>query len=156
MATTSQLRKIHVLEKVLGLQDTEYRALLSGFSTPNGQRAASSKDLSVSEASALIDTLERMIDERPALKAREYASPRQRGFIMALWRNVSRMGYERGFRQTLDSFLRRRFHVSRFDRIPRKKASKVINALKRMNGRKTEKASPDQNSGQWTEKTGLF
>jgi hypothetical protein len=138
MSTVAQLKKIHVLERVLNLDDSEYRAVLSNFRAKDGQMAESSKELTLSEASALIMTLEKMVDMRPGLKTKEYASPKQRGFILGLWRDFTgtRAGDENGVRRTLDSFLRNRFHLSRFERIPRKKASKIISALRIMNKRK--------------------
>ena len=51
-ASASQIKKIHALKSVLGLDEDLYREMLSGFSVQ------SSKRLTVIQAGSLIETLE--------------------------------------------------------------------------------------------------
>ncbi|MBD3391731.1 MAG: DUF1018 domain-containing protein [Chitinivibrionales bacterium] len=138
MATEPQVRKIHALKSNLHLGDSDYRVMLSAYRDEAGRRAASSRDLSVEQASSLIDSLERIVDRTPGIRDRVYASPKQLRFINALWNRVSKARDAQGRRRTLDSFLRRRFHVRRSDHLPRKVAPKVIKSLRMMDARREQ------------------
>jgi hypothetical protein len=135
MATPAQIKKIHALKSVLDLDDEDYRAMLSAYVTPEGDFVWSSKDLSFGQAASLINTMEGIIDRSPALRDRLYASRKQLRLIAALWRRITRADNEEGSRKTLYSFLRNRFHVRRFDRIPKKQIGKVIKSLRIISGR---------------------
>jgi hypothetical protein len=130
MATPAQIKKIHALKSVLDLDEEDYRLMLSAYVTPEGDFVWSSKDLSFDQATSVINSLERIIDRSPLLRDRLYASPRQLRLVAALWRRITRAGDEEGSRKTLYSFLRNRFHVRRFDRIPKKQIGKVIKSLR--------------------------
>jgi hypothetical protein len=130
MATQAQIKKIHALKSALNLADSEYRAMLESYISPDGIPLWSSKDLSFDQASSLIRSMEMVIDRAPALKARLYATPKQLQFTRALWSRITLTADEDGARNTLRSFLSRRFHIRRFDRIPRKKMAKVIKSLR--------------------------
>ena len=136
MATKAQVRKIHVLKDILSIDKNHYRAMLSGYTDSEGMPVWSSMDLSIVDASSLIDVLERRIDETPELRKQVYASFRQLGFIRYLWGQVSRATNEDGLRTTLNSFLLRRFRMRRFDHIPRSTVSKIITSLRCMRERK--------------------
>ena len=58
MATTSQIRKIHTLKGLLGLEDDLYRDMLFSFGV------CTSKDLTFTEAAVLLDILETKAVER--------------------------------------------------------------------------------------------
>ena len=130
MATPAQIKKIHALKSVLDLDEEDYRLMLSAYVTPEGDFVWSSKDLSFDQAASFINTMEGIIDRSPALLERLYASPKQLRFIAALWGRITRAGNGEGSRKTLYSFLRNRFHVRRFDRIPKKQIGKVIKSLR--------------------------
>jgi hypothetical protein len=120
----------------MDLDESEYRAMLSGYTDNEGMPVWSSKDLSINDASSLIDLLERRIEKTPNLKERVYASTRQLGFIRLLWSRVSRAANEDRQRVSLNSFLRRRFHAYRFDHIPRSSVPKIIKSLRSMKERR--------------------
>jgi hypothetical protein len=137
-ATPAQIKKIHALKSALNLDDADYRAMLSGYVTPEGDFVWSSKDLSFDQASSLINAMEGIIDRSPVLRDRLYASPKQLRLIAVLWRRITRAADEEGSRKTLYSFLRNRFHVRRFDRIPKKQIGKVIKSLRTITGRASD------------------
>jgi hypothetical protein len=135
MSSEAQIKKIHALRDALSIDEGDYRAAISGFTTSEGKPVQSSKEMSVGQASSFIGLLERVSEKTPSVRSRLYASPKQTRFIASLWRNVSRAKDPEGRRKTLDAFLSRRFHVRRSDRIPRSAASGVIKSLRKMNER---------------------
>ena len=58
MATNSQIKRIHTLKSILGLEDDLYRDMLFSFGV------CTSKDLTFTEASVLLDILETKAVER--------------------------------------------------------------------------------------------
>jgi hypothetical protein len=139
MATPVQIKKIHVLKSELMLADEDYRAMLESYVTSEGTPIWSSKDLNYYQASSLIRSMELVIERTPGLKARLFASPKQLRFMAFLWRRITRATGEEGITNTLHSFLRNRFHIRRFDRIPKKQMAKVIKSLRIMSGRGLKK-----------------
>jgi Protein of unknown function (DUF1018) len=135
MATPAQIKKIHTLKSDLNIDDEEYRSMLKAYVSPEGVPIWSSKDLSYNQASSLINSLELIIERTPALKSRLYASTKQLRFIAFLWGRITRATDGEGASNTLFSFLRNRFHIRRFDRIPRKQIAKVIKSLRIMTNR---------------------
>ncbi|HUI93492.1 MAG TPA: phage protein GemA/Gp16 family protein [Chitinivibrionales bacterium] len=132
MATRAQIKKIHALKSVLNLDEDNYRTMLSSFIMPDGTPVWSSKDLTFDQASSLIAALEHSIDHSPSLQKRLYASAKQLRLIAVLWKRITRANDEEGASNTLHAFLRHRFHVRRFDRIPKKQIGKVIKSLRIM------------------------
>lgn len=132
MASRAQLRKIHVLERELGLDDSEYRAVLSQFKTSDGARVTSSTQLSVDQASRLIDILEYTAGHRSMPDSEPRATPGQMRKIAALWRQVTRAEDNQGRRRTLDAFIQHKYHVPRLGMLPRRMVPKVIKALSMM------------------------
>jgi hypothetical protein len=135
MATPAQIKKIHALKSELGLDDGDYRAMLESYTSSEGVHLWSSKDLTYGQASSLIRSMELIIERTPALQARLYASSKQLRFIFALWSRITRATDREGADNTLRSFLDRRFHIRRFDKIPRKQMAKVIKSLRIMTNR---------------------
>jgi hypothetical protein len=135
MATPAQIRKIHTLKSELKIDDGEYRAMLGSYLNNEGTPVWTSKDLSFSQASSLINSMELVIDRTPSLRARLYASQKQLRFITTLWSQITRASDEQGVISTFQSFLNKRFHIRRFDRIPRKLMGKVIKSLRIMTNR---------------------
>jgi hypothetical protein len=133
MPTDAQLRKIHALRGDLHLDEDDYHAMLAAYTDSHGRPVASAQDLTVEQASALIDSLEKVIDRTPEVRDRVYASAKQVALIEALWARVSRAKDPRGRHRTLDSFLHHHFHIRRSEHIPRTFAPKIIKALRIMN-----------------------
>ena len=132
MATSSQIKKIHVLKQELQIGDEAYRAALSAYQKPNGKPVESSRELSVKQASEVIEALERAVDHTPEVRNKVYASDKQVRKIFALWRRYTRAENTAGIRKTLQSFLARHFHVHDLDHLPKKKVPKIIKALEEM------------------------
>ena len=135
MSTIPQIRKIHVLRNELSIAEDAYRALLHSFKQDDENPVVSSKDLSVSQASSLIESLESMIEKQPLLRNRIYASDKQERLIFALWRKVTHARDPDGTRRTLENFLNKHFHIRRSHHLLHNQAPKVIKALRIMNER---------------------
>ncbi len=146
MASRAQLRKVHVLRREVGLDDSEYRAVLSQYATPDGAPVTSSTQLSVDQASHVIDTLEYTAGHRRLPAGEPRATPGQVRKIAALWRQVTRAGNDQGRRRALDAFIRNKYHVPRPGMLPRHMVPKVIKALstmKEQQGRRTRTTARD-------------
>ncbi len=144
MITAAQNRKIHVLRRELRLDDGDYRAILANFADSRENPIHSSAQMTAHQAGELIELLEGLVDREPGLAERLYATSRQVKKIFALWRQVSRADDASGIRRTLRSFLRRRYHVSNPDRMPRRIAPKVIKTLSVMKEQQAAKESRAQ------------
>ncbi|MBD3241477.1 MAG: DUF1018 domain-containing protein [Chitinivibrionales bacterium] len=142
MASKGQLRKIHVLGRELGLDDSEYRAVLSQYKTADGARVTSSTQLSVDQASRLIDSLEYTAGHRSPPSDEPRATPGQVRKIAALWRQVTRAEDNQGRRRTLDSFIQHKYHVPRLGMLPRRMVPKVIKALSVMKQQEARRNPP--------------
>ncbi|MFC1585301.1 hypothetical protein ACFL5V_07130 [Fibrobacterota bacterium] len=137
MITNAQIRNIHVLRNMLGMDYGDYHALLSGFEQADGSPASPCKQLNVDNASTLIDTLERLIDRRKDVIEKYYAGGAQFKRILDLRKDVSYAKDEEGFKKKLHSFLHKRFHIDRLNRIPKETAPELMYVL---NNKKKEKA----------------
>ena len=93
MVSISQIKKIHTLKNLLGLDDDLYREMLMSFGV------CSSKDLTFTEAKVLLDILETRAVERNIWKKlpKKYddlsqrddmATPPQLRMIKALWTEI--------------------------------------------------------------------
>ncbi|MBD3346175.1 MAG: DUF1018 domain-containing protein [Chitinivibrionales bacterium] len=135
MATVEQIKKIHALKNDLGLEDDVYHSMVQSFRVIPGRPAKMSSELSRDQASELIEQLEQLIEKTPGLYDKIYASSRQLRFIQYLWNRVTRAPDRESKNKALDSFIWRRFHVRNLNRLPKKKASKIIASLRAMEKR---------------------
>ncbi|MFC1585253.1 phage protein GemA/Gp16 family protein [Fibrobacterota bacterium] len=135
MITDAQIRKVHVLKNMLGMEVDDYLAMLSGFEQKDGSAAASCKQLSAEDASTLIDTLERLVDRRKDVIEKFYANGAQFKRILDLWGEISYAKDEEGRKKTLHSFLHKRFHVDRLSRIPKDRVPEIMYELNTMRKR---------------------
>lgn len=145
--TMGQVKKIHSLLHAMGIDDATYRTLLF-----NSFRANSSKELNYFQAESLIQDLEAKAisagvwEKRTTSKKFEewghrrggMATPPQLRKIEALWKEVSRATDPEERKNALRSFLERVAKASDLRFLDMERASKVINALKRMKKRKSE------------------
>jgi hypothetical protein len=144
MSTRPQIAMIHTLKSKLGIDDDNYRAMLSGFGVE------SSKDLSTADAKAFIESLIAQIkgggkvhirqvgttasaDQVLNGKARyaasnEVATYAQQAKIRHLWDTVSRVP-ESDRARALNNFLEKRFQISHLSWLPRERVGKVIHTL---------------------------
>jgi hypothetical protein len=135
MITREQIKKIHTLKRILFMSEDEYRGALAAYAAQGGGPVTTSKEMTKNQASSFINRLERVATQIPGLRERHYASPRQMRFIEAMWRNVSRAQDPQGREKAMETFLKRRFHVNRTDKLTRRTAGKVIQSLRAMNDR---------------------
>lgn len=149
--TPSQIKKIHALKNALAMDDEQYRAMIMeahGFS-------GTSKDLSMDEATTLIDRLESSAvaagvwENRGQVGAKKYedlgkrsdqwATPKQCRMVEAMFRAVSiYKGNEKAFKHAFRNFLTRIAKVDDVRYLEKRDVQKVVLALKRMKMQKKE------------------
>ncbi len=137
MATTSQIRKIHTLKNVLGLDDDLYLEMLMSFDVQT------SKNLTYTEAIILIDILEDKAVEldKWQKKPKKYedlyrtdkmATQAQLRMIEGLWREICYFDNDKFATTSLRKFLRTKFKIDDVMFLTKNKASKVIQAISGM------------------------
>lgn len=135
MATPSQIKRIHILKSLLGLDDDLYREMLMSFGV------CSSKDLTFTEASVMLDILETRAEERNLWKRmpKQYedlnrdskmATPPQLRMIKGLWREICYFDNNEFANKSLRKFLKTKFKVDDINFLTKTKAIKVIQAIK--------------------------
>jgi len=140
MISKAQIKKIHALKNVLGMDDETYRDMLW-----SRYKVETSKRLSKSQACELIDWLERNAIETGVwekrrqrfshLKNREdMASPKQLRMIESMWRDVSYKRTDEERSRALRKFLFRIVGVSDLRFLERRDVQKVVKALQAMKG----------------------
>lgn len=134
MATNSQIKKIHTLKKVLGIDDDLYRELLCEYGV------SSSKDLTYKDAITFTENLENnavakgVWIKKPKKYAelkrdKEMATDSQIRMIEGLWRELSYFDDDTFAKKSLRKFLSRTHKVDDVMFITKEKASKVINSI---------------------------
>lgn len=142
MITKSQIKKIHTLKNILGLDDELYREMLLRF------EVSSSRDLSLKNACTLIDILEVQavgINKWQKPKAKfeelsnraEMATPAQLRKIEAMWVEFLKIADGKEVkgsiaRKSLRKLLQRVHHISDLRFLPREKVSKVLKTVETM------------------------
>lgn len=135
MATPSQIKRIHILKSLLGLDDDLYREMLMSFGV------CSSKDLTFTEASVMLDILETRAEERNLWKRipkpyedlnrdSKMATPPQLRMIKGLWREICYFDNNEFANKSLRKFLKSKFKVDDINFLTKTKAIKVIQAIK--------------------------
>ena len=135
MASISQIRKIHTLKSILGLDDDLYREMLMSFGV------CTSKDLTFSEAGVLLDILETKAVEKSLWKREpkkyedmergtKMATPPQLRMIKGMWRDVCYFDNDNFANKSLRKFLKSKFKVDDIRFLTKAKANKVIQAIK--------------------------
>ncbi len=134
MATTSQIRKIHTLKNILGIDDDLYREMLSKFDVE------SSKNLTFNEAANFVEILEnRAVEIKKWIKqpkkyadlkrAEKMASNAQLRMIEGLWRELSYYDSDKFAKKSLRKILQLKFKVFDIMFLTKAKASKVIQMI---------------------------
>lgn len=143
--TCVQIKKIHTLKTLIGIDDDLYREMLKSFGVH------SSTKLTPTEAKIFIDILE---DKARHFKKVEFstknkfyslngrssdmATPAQLGMIEAIWKDVSYFEDAEFRTASLRKFLKNKFYVEDLKFLSKKKAAKVIQAIlnikKNLNG----------------------
>lgn len=134
MATNSQIKKIHTLKNVLGIDDDLYRELLCEYGV------SSSKDLAYKDAITFTENLENnavakgLWVKKPKKYAglnrdKEMATDSQIRMIEGLWRELSYFDDDKFAKKSLRKFLSRTHKVDDVMFMTKDKASKVINSI---------------------------
>ncbi len=134
MATTSQIRKIHTLKGILGLDDDLYLEMLKSFDVQT------SKNLTYTEASILVEILEDKAIEQNKWqkKTKKYedlyrtakmATQAQLRMIEGLWREVCYFDNDKYATKSLRKFLQNKFKTDDVMFLTKAKASRVIQAI---------------------------
>ena len=135
MATNSQIRKIHTLKSLLGLDDDLYREMLMSFGV------CTSKDLTFTEAAIFVDILETRAVERNLWKKQpkkyedlnrddKMATPPQLRMVKGMWRDICYFDNDEFASKSLRKFLKAKFKVDDIRFLTKAKANKVIQAIK--------------------------
>lgn len=135
MATTSQIRKIHTLKHLIGLDDDTYIEILKSFDVQ------SSKNLTYDEAVIVLEILEEKAvalnrwQKQPKKYENLYrsdnmASDAQMRMIEGMWREVCYYDDDQFAKKSLRKFLKSKFKVDDVMFLTKAKASKVIQAIK--------------------------
>lgn len=133
-ATATQIRKIHTLVNVIGLDDDLYREMLMSFGVQ------SSKKLTYTEAIILTEILE---DKAVALnrwqkqpkkyedlkRTEKMATQSQLRMIEGLWREICYFDNDDFAKKSLRKFLKTKFKIDDVMFLTKNKASKVIQAI---------------------------
>lgn len=142
MASPAQIKKIHALKGALKMQDAEYRKLLSDPPF----KVKSSTKLSIPKADELLKDLEEKAvamgvwkKRKPARKAkttRKLADGEQARLIRYLWLQLHEAGkVQNSSEEALAAYVKRMTGVAALQWLDVKKASTVIEALKKWLGR---------------------
>jgi len=141
----AQVRIIHALKYAIGLDDETYRSMLAAYG------AASSKNLSFTQAKDLIDKLEASaissgvwkkkpgIDHSSMIARPGYATWAQIKKIHAMWNEVSRQQDPESRTKALNTFLEKHFGITFIEWLPIDKVAKVIRTLAAMRAQKEMK-----------------
>lgn len=135
MATVYQIKKIHTLKSVIGLDDDLYRDMLMSFDVQT------SKDLTFTEAKILVEILE---EKAVAMKkwvkqplkyselnrTEKMATQAQLRMVESMWREVCYFDNDDFAKKSLRKFLRSKFRTDDIMFLTKTKATKVIQAIK--------------------------
>lgn len=134
MATASQIRKIHILKNILGLDEDLYQNMLMSFGV------GTSKNLTYTEAIIFIDILEDKAVENSlwTKQPKKYeelkrnnrmASDSQLRMIEGLWREICYFDNNKFAKTSLRKFLKSKHGVDDVMFLTKSKASKVIQSI---------------------------
>ncbi len=132
--TTFQIRKIHTLKNLLGMDDDLYREILKSFDVQT------SKNLTFTEACIVIENLEeraialnkwvRQPKKYAGLnRANNMASDAQLRMIEGLWRDICYFNNDKFAKKSLRKFLKSKFGVDDVMFLTKTKARKVIQGI---------------------------
>jgi len=134
MATRQQIVIIHTLKSAIGINDDQYREMLSGFGVQ------SSKFLADAQAKKLIGILQSMKSgkgtagyqsqryEHLANREGAYATPKQLRMIEAMWRTTPAV--RDNSIAALNNFIFRIVGISNIEWIWREDVTKIVRAIK--------------------------
>lgn len=145
-ASVSQIKKIHTLKNVLGLDEDLYREMLLSFNVE------SSKKLTFKQAGNLIEILEEKAiaqniwqKKRPKYsnlkRDTNMATPSQMRMIEGLWREICYIDTDKFAKTSLRTFLKSKFKVDDIMFLTKTTATKVIQGIKNIKKNMKKRAS---------------
>lgn len=133
MSTPYQIKKIHTLKNILGLDDDTYHQMLLSFDV------CSSRNLTQAEAEIFIEIL---VNDAKNLKRNNYkkyddfagrddnmATPSQLRKLEVVWSDISSAEDKSA---TLRQFIKRQFHVDDLRFLTKSRASQIIAVLEKI------------------------
>ncbi len=150
MATTFQIKKIHTLKNILGMDDDLYHEMLMSFDVQT------SKNLTFTEATIFIEILEEKAiainkwTKQPKKYAElnrsdNMASDAQIRMIEGLWREICYFNNDKFAKKSLRKFLKSKFRVDDVMFLTRAKSCKVIQAITAIKKKLKEKSAATLN-----------
>lgn len=144
MITIPQIKQIHTLKNVLGLDDDLYREMLSSFGV------YSSKDLTEAEARIFIDVLNDKLKKICVEYTKKYdewlnrssnmATPPQLRKMEAIWNDLHPEQSKIEQKKSLRNFLKTKFHINDIRFLSKPRASVIIAVLEKIKFNKFLKA----------------
>lgn len=144
MSTQSQIKQIHILKNILGLDDELYLDMLASFDV------YSSKSLTVTEAQIFIEILGDKVKTTKNNCHKKYddwysrdeimATPPQLRKIEAIWNDISEHTSKKELQKSLRNFIFYHFHISDIRFMTKTKASKIIAIMEKIKINKYLKA----------------
>lgn len=135
MSNFTQIKKIHTLKNILGLEEELYRDMLASFGV------GSSKNLTETEAQILIEILEDKVSLKgnchkkyDDFKSRDnsMATPAQLRKIEVVWKDMHTFTDKDSAKKSLRSFIKKQFHIEDIRFITKIKAGKIIAVLEKI------------------------
>ena len=144
MIRPEQIRYIHVLKNILGIDDETYREMLGSFAV------CTSKALTEAEADIFIDSMRikakciknNCYNKYDDLIGRdlEMATPPQLRKIEVLWKEICHNKEPKSRKVSLRVFIEKKFHISDIRFITKKRAEKIIGIMEKIKRYKFLKA----------------
>ena len=133
MSTVYQIKKIHTLKNILGLDDDLYRDMLASFGV------CSSKNLTQAEAQIFIEILQEKVNVLKINIYKKYdeftgrddkmATPSQLRKLEVVWADISSAEDKAA---TLRQFIKKQFHVDDLRFLTKSRASQIIAVLEKI------------------------
>ena len=144
MIRPEQIRYIHVLKNILGIDDKTYREMLGSFAV------CTSKALTEAEADIFIDSMRikakciknNYYNKYDDLIGRdlEMATPPQLRKIEVLWKEICHNKDPKSRKVSLRVFITKKFHISDIRFITKRRAEKIIGIMEKIKRDKFLKA----------------
>lgn len=145
MISFSQIKQIHTLKAIIGLNDELYREMLMSFGV------VTCKDLTYAEAGIFLEILiSKAVAagkwQRPGSnfaelenRGNDMASPAQLRKIEAMWRDISYIKRNESVRKSLRLFVQKHFKVSDLRFVDKTTAMKIIHVVNKIRIEKYKK-----------------
>ncbi len=130
MVSGFQIKKINVLRRHIGMENDDYKAMLSGFERMDGTPADSVHQLSTEDGMVLISILERLIQNIPKATTR-FATETQIQRLMEVWKNLPQTDNEDPKKQ-LRAYLKHNYQITSIKKIPSENLPEITYNLNRM------------------------